>query len=136
MERAFQKMSDFEMIAQLAQSVAWEMLQPYVAAREDNPFVTGFDYFKNIYDKTTAVPTENDLVTREIYNWMVDHGGEKSTRRLMVGVEGTLVPPIKKKDLGYGVDGRYADQIFQIVGRERFLTAFLTGDVELVGLPA
>ncbi|WP_440068835.1 hypothetical protein [Streptosporangium sp. OZ121] len=266
-ERAFQKMSDFEMIAQLAQSVAWEMLQPYAAAREDNPFVTGFDYFKNIYDKTTAVPTENDLVrhlmtrafqvggqgapgktvfdaagydstrsadnvflfealgkwmneekgakrltlfyaqhigsnshgdkgggiglvtefrpdqpqsrsrwevietivhemthslihprltakmkgtnrplvisegfvevvTREIYNWMVDHGGEKSTRRLMVGVEGALVPPIKKKDLGYGADGRYADQIFQIVGRERFLTAFLTGDVELVALPA
>ncbi|MFC4534325.1 hypothetical protein [Sphaerisporangium dianthi] len=265
-EPRFQQWEDLGLIARLAQTVAWQTLQPYAAAREDGPFFTGFDYFSKIYDKTRTLPTEQDLVkhlmnrayvagedtsagksvftlagydsmrsddrvflfktlgqwiaeqpsvrrlaiyffqhigssthagtdgggvglvtefrtdrpesqarwetietivhemahnlihpnllaqvdkvrrpmvikegfievvTREVFNWMIDNGSEASTKRLMMGVEGQLVPPVRKTTLGYAESGVYADQIFQLVGRERFLTAFFTGDIELVGL--
>ncbi|MGW4639280.1 hypothetical protein ACWEN6_12165 [Sphaerisporangium sp. NPDC004334] len=266
-EPRFQQWEDLGLIARLAQAVAWQMLQPYAAAREDGPFFTGFDYFSKIYDKTRTMPTGQDLVkhlmnrayvvgedtsagkpvftlagydsmrsddrvflfkmlgqwiadepsvrklavyffqhigsnshagaeggggvglvtefrtdrpesqarwetietivhemthnlihptllaqvdkvrrpmvikegfievvTREVFNWMIDNRSEASTKRLMMGVEGQLVPPVRKTTLGYAESGAYADQIFQLVGRERFLTAFMTGDIELVGL--
>ncbi|GGK68803.1 hypothetical protein Sme01_14090 [Sphaerisporangium melleum] len=75
-----------------------------------------------------------EVITREVFNWMIDNRSAASTTRLMAGVEGQVVAPVRKTTLGYAESGAYADQIFQFVGRERFLTAFMTGDVELVGL--
>ncbi|MFC6081334.1 hypothetical protein [Sphaerisporangium aureirubrum] len=77
-----------------------------------------------------------EVVTREVFNWMIDHGDEGTTARLMIGVSGDLVKPKRKVALGYAQNGVHADEIFKILGRERFLTAFMTGDTDLLGLPA
>ncbi|GAA1278074.1 hypothetical protein GCM10009677_35380 [Sphaerisporangium rubeum] len=77
-----------------------------------------------------------EVVTREVFNWMIDHGDDETTKRLMIGVPGPLVAPARKTTLGYGAAGGYADDVLGAVGRERFLIGFMTGDTELLGLPA
>ncbi|MEO3812017.1 hypothetical protein ABGB17_23720 [Sphaerisporangium sp. B11E5] len=76
-----------------------------------------------------------EVVTREVFNAMVDNAGPDTVQRLMIGVEGELVAATRKTTLGYEENGRHADEVFRIVGRERFLTAFMTGDTALLALP-
>jgi len=61
-ERDHQPIEDLRFIADFIQAATWQVFKPYAAGRADSPFVTGLKYRDRLYDKTAAMPTEEQLI--------------------------------------------------------------------------